>query len=74
MSIYPVKISTWFDGEHLKTMKYLFKFMVEEKSNVCICCGCTVPFKDAYMLHAVPYGYSDFSVWCSKCMGEENEI
>jgi hypothetical protein len=70
MSIYPVKISTWFkEGEvEFDIIKALFKFLEMENSNRCITCGRIVTFEDAFMMHAVPWGYGDYSVWCSTCI------
>ena len=67
MSIYPVKISTWFTDQKLDLMECIFSLIVESGDNKCENCKNEVSFDEAYMMHAVPYGYGDLRVWCSKC-------
>jgi len=71
MSIYPVKISEWHNKECEETSKIIYEGMIEAKKNICHDCGKPVYYGGAYMMHAVPYGYGDFRVWCELCMNKE---
>jgi hypothetical protein len=69
MSSYPVHIVEWFKDQpdKLNTMSVVFDCMVENGDDYCVACKDKVEFKDAWMLHVVPYGLGIFTVWCKDC-------
>ena len=63
MSIYPVKINSWFkDDENMGTVKEIIKHLE------CKVCGKKANTR-GYVYHAMPHGFATNEYWCSlKCL------
>lgn len=66
MSIYPVRITEWFDAEQKDTLKWILPHMR------CYSCGCKVKLDNGFVHHSLPWGHGD--AWCSeKCLNSKTE-
>jgi len=74
MSIYPVRVKTWFvchrkwDKESRKAFsseRDLLKYIIKKGTLKCLACGKKVTnWNTAYVSHAFAYGYND--AYCNK--------
>ena len=74
MSIYPVRVKTWFvchrkygkeNNKEIRFERDLIKYVIKKKTLKCLACGKKVSDYDtAYVSHAFAYGYHD--AYCNK--------
>lgn len=68
MSVYPVKISEWYQGiDDIKNTphKELMEYLTSEDILDCDVCGAPVSWSKGYVEHSLTYGGPN-GAWCSK--------